>query len=156
MAPVDIEFVIVADPADKVAAELVAYVQERGRAAAVLDMFEAAQLFTLSVANGRATVEPALPMLLRLPAPPAPRTSVDAEFQFNECLAQLWAVATLSPAPVINRPSARSLGGQASHSAALTAMRAGEHAARPRSSPPSTPSRACRKAAGGGCRTPGR
>ena len=125
--PVGVEFVIVADPADKVAAELAAYVREHGRMAAVLDVFEAAQLFTLSVNGGRATVEPVLPMILRLPAPPVLRTGVDAEFQFNECLAQLWAVAALSPAPVINRPSAHSLGGQVSYSAALTAMRAGAH-----------------------------
>ncbi|WP_218825609.1 hypothetical protein [Streptosporangium subroseum] len=127
VAPVGIEFVIVADPADKVAAELAAYVREHGRTAAVLDVFEAAQLFTLSVIGGRATVEPVLPMILRLPAPPVLRTDVDAEFQFNECLAQLWAVAALSPAPVVNRPSAHSLGGQVSYSAALTAMRAGVH-----------------------------
>ncbi|MEU6878465.1 hypothetical protein [Streptomyces sp. NPDC046712] len=117
--------VIVADPEDLVAVEVRDFVLESGHEAAVLDVFDAAQMFTVTVDDDTAVVEPALPMILRLPAPPLLRTSFDAEFQLNECLAHLWAVAALTPAPVINRPVPGALGSSVSASAALTELRAG-------------------------------
>ncbi len=119
------DLVVVADPADEVAAEVKIFVEESGRSAAVLDVFDAAQLFTVSVRDGVAKVDPEVPLFLRLPSPPPLRTGFDAEFQFNECLAQLWAAAALTSAPVINRPSPQALGSRVSHSAALTGLRAG-------------------------------
>ncbi|MEV7523551.1 hypothetical protein [Streptomyces sp. NPDC091371] len=117
--------VIVADPEDPVAVEVRDFVRESGHEAAVLDVFDAAQMFTVTVEDDTAVVEPALPMVLRLPAPPLLRISFDAEFQLNECLAHLWAVAALTPAPVINRPAPGALGSSVSASAALTELRAG-------------------------------
>ncbi|MFF4576051.1 hypothetical protein [Streptomyces sp. NPDC001410] len=117
--------VVVADPEDPVAIEVRDFVQDSGREATILDVFDAAQLFTVTVDGSSAVVEPALPMFLRLPAPPLQRISFDAEFHFSECLAHLWAVAALTPAPVINRPEPGGLGTRVSASAALTELRAG-------------------------------
>ncbi|MFF4551314.1 hypothetical protein [Streptomyces sp. NPDC001435] len=123
--------VVVADPADPVAVEVRDFVRDSGREATILDVFDAAQLFTVIVHGPTAVVEPALPMFLRLPAPPLQRISFDAEFQLNECLAHLWAVAALTPAPVINRPEPGGLGTRVSASAALTELRAGLFAGSP-------------------------
>ncbi|WP_234536874.1 hypothetical protein [Streptomyces shenzhenensis] len=117
--------VVVADPEDAVAAEIRDFVEDSGHEAVILDVFDAAQLFTVTVEDSVAVVEPAVPMILRLPSPPLRRISFDAEFQFNECLAHLWAVAALTPAPVINRPGPGGLGTRVSASAALTELRAG-------------------------------
>ncbi|ANP50931.1 hypothetical protein J2Z21_005134 [Streptomyces griseochromogenes] len=117
--------VVVADPEDPVAVDVRDFVLESGHEATVLDVFDAAQLFTITVDGATAVVEPALPMFLRLPAPPLLRTGFDAEFHLNECLAHLWAVAALTPAPVINRPEPGGLGTRVSASAALTELRAG-------------------------------
>ncbi|MFJ9865991.1 hypothetical protein [Streptomyces sp. NPDC101165] len=117
--------VVVADPEDPVAIEVRDFVRDSGREATILDVFDAAQLFTVAVDGSGAVVEPALPMFLRLPAPPLQRISFDAEFQLSECVAHLWAVAALTPAPVINRPEPGSLGTHVSASAALTELRAG-------------------------------
>ncbi|MFH9088786.1 hypothetical protein [Streptomyces sp. NPDC017673] len=99
-APADL--VVIADPRDPVAVELAAYVTEQGRSVAVLDVFDAAQLFTVTARAGTATVDPAVPLVLLPPAPPEHRAGFDAEFHLGECLAQLWAVAALTPAPVVD------------------------------------------------------
>ncbi|MFD4599630.1 hypothetical protein ACFWPQ_16555 [Streptomyces sp. NPDC058464] len=136
--------VVVADPEDSVAVEVRDFVLDSGHPATILDVFDAAQLFTLTVDGSAAVVEPALPMFVRLPAPPLLRVSFDAEFQFNECLAHLWAVAALTPAPVINRPAAGGPGTRVSPSAALTELRAGLPVGSPEifsSRPPEPPER---------------
>ncbi|WP_215454320.1 hypothetical protein [Streptomyces sp. ATCC 21386] len=117
--------VLVADPEDAVAAEVRDFVVESGHEAVVLDVFDAAQMFTVTVDGGDAVVEPTLPMMLRLPSPPLRRISFDAEFHLSECLAHLWAVTALTTAPVINRPSPGGLGTRVSASAVLTELRAG-------------------------------
>jgi hypothetical protein len=122
----DADLLIVADPADTLAVELAGYVGEHGRSARVMDVFDAARLFTVTVRGSTAAVEPDLPVFLRLPPPPARRVSFDAEFQYNECLAQLWAACALMAAPVINRPAMQTVAGRTSPSAALTELRAGE------------------------------
>jgi hypothetical protein len=122
----DADLLIVADPADAVAVELAGYVGEHGRSARIMDVFDAARMFTVTVRGTKAQVEPDLPVFLRLPPPPARRVSFDAEFQYNECLAQLWAATALMSAPVINRPAPQTMAGRTSPSAALTELRAGE------------------------------
>jgi hypothetical protein len=119
------DLVIVSDPADEVARELQAYVADTDRTAVILDVFDAAQAFTIIVRAGEAVVEPEVPMFLRFPAMPAQRLSFDAEFHVGECVAQIWAAAALSRAPVINRPAAALAGGRTSPSAAVTESRAG-------------------------------
>lgn len=119
------ELIVVADPQDEVAVEVTAFVTESGHRAELLDVFDAAQLFTVEVRDGTAAVTPELPMFLRPPEPPLRRTGFDAEFQLRECLAQLWAVAALTRAPVINRPAPGGPGSLVSYSAALTELRAG-------------------------------
>jgi hypothetical protein len=120
------DLLIVATPDDPVAIETRDYLAEHSRRAIVLDPFDAAQVFTVGVRNGMACVEPEMPLFLRLPAPPSPRPSFDAEFHYHECLAQLWAAAALMRSPVINRPTVQSLGSRVSYSAALTEFRAAE------------------------------
>jgi hypothetical protein len=122
----DADLLIVADPADAVAVELADYVGEHGRSARIADVFDAARLFTVTVHGSTAEVKPDVPLFLRLPPPPAQRVSFDAEFQYNECLAQLWAVSALMTAPVINRPALQTVARRTSPSAALTEFRAGE------------------------------
>ncbi|EFC83440.1 hypothetical protein [Parafrankia sp. EUN1f] len=141
------DLLIVADPEDPVAAELTAYLAEHGRRAVTLDPFDAAQLFTVEV-RGRASgdgdrggeagdgvggqavvsVVPEVPIFLRVPELANAAGSFDARFQYQECVAQLWAAATLTNAPVVNRPTSRAFGGALSYSAALTERRAGEPA----------------------------
>lgn len=122
----DADLLIVADPVDAVAVELAGYVGEHGRSARIVDVFDAARMFTVTVRGRMARVEPDLPIFLRLPPLPAQRVSFDAEFQYDECLAQLWAASALMSAPVINRPAPRTVSGRTSPSAALTELRAGE------------------------------
>jgi hypothetical protein len=120
------DLLIVAAPDDPVAVETRSYLAEHGCRAVVLDPFDAAQLFTVGVRSGMVCVEPEVPLFLRLPALPSPRPSFDTEFHYNECMAQLWAVAALMRSPVINRPTVCSLGSRVSYSAALTEIRAAE------------------------------
>jgi hypothetical protein len=130
------DLLIVADPADPVAAELTVYLAEHGRRAVTLDPFAAAQLFTVEVTTRAAgdgdaardvdvQVRPRMPMFLRVPELGGPAATFDARFQYQECLAQLWAAAALTDAPVVNRPTLRGLGGAVTSSAALTEQRAG-------------------------------
>ncbi|MBL7500110.1 hypothetical protein I6A84_11955 [Frankia sp. CNm7] len=139
------DLLIVADPEDPVAAELTAYLAEHGRRAVTLDPFDAAQLFTVEVhsrpagdparlADGDAgaqvvvSVVPTVPMFLRVPDLADAAASFDARFQYQECVAQLWAAAALTDAAVVNRPTSRAFGGAVSDSAALTERRAEEPA----------------------------
>ncbi|OHV31232.1 MULTISPECIES: hypothetical protein [Pseudofrankia] len=144
------DLLIVADPADPVAAEVAAYLAEHGRRAVTLDPFDAAQLFTVEVRSRAAdggtaderpdqadaqvgaqvmvSVVPPVPMFLRVPELADAAASFDARFQYQECVAQLWAAAALTDAPVVNRPTSRAFGGALSESAALTERRAGEPA----------------------------
>jgi hypothetical protein len=117
--------IVVGQPTDDLAVEVVRLAGVRGYAAALLDAYEAAHLFSIYVEAGRAVVEPDIPLLLRLPSSPVVRTSFDAEFQSGECLATIWTAAVLCRAPVINRPSGSGFVGLLSFSNALTEMRAG-------------------------------
>ncbi len=119
------DLLIVSDSADRLAIETVELAQEQGRTAAILDVLEAAQLFSIGIDGNQVVVTPEIPLFLRLPAPSMLRKSFDAEFQLSEGLATLWAAAALTHAPVINRPRIDTLSGYVSSSAVLTELRAG-------------------------------
>lgn len=125
MSSEPMDLLVVADAADATALEIRSYLAEHGRTAVIMDPVTAAQMFTISTSAGATVVEPDVATMLRLPPPPARWESFDAEFQFNECLAQLWAATALMTSPVINRPHPRWLGAAVSPSAVVTAVRAG-------------------------------
>ncbi|CAJ59546.1 MULTISPECIES: hypothetical protein [Frankia] len=122
------DLLIVAEPDDAVASFVAEYLDEVGRRAVVLDPFHAAQLFTVAVSGRSALVTPRVPMLLRVPPPPVVGAGArpDAQFQYQECVALLWAAAALTDLPVVNRPSVVAFGSAVSGSAALTDMAAGQ------------------------------
>ncbi|MCM3921014.1 hypothetical protein ND748_04895 [Frankia sp. AiPs1] len=122
------DLLIVAEPDDAVASFVAEYLDEVGRRAVVLDPFHAAQLFTVAVSGGSALVTPRVPMLLRIPPPPVVSAGArhDAQFQYQECVAQLWAAAALTDLPVVNRPSVVAFGTAVSGSAARTDLAAGQ------------------------------
>lgn len=66
------DLLIVADPRDAFAGLLAGEVRRRGRTPVVLRRPDAARLFTLRGEADGTTVEPAVPILLRPPAHPAP------------------------------------------------------------------------------------
>jgi hypothetical protein len=117
---------IVASEADPLAREVASSCARRGYAARILDVASAARLYSISVGDGGAVVEPDIPMLLRLPPPKDARGSFDEAFSESECFAALFAAAALSTRPVINRPQSGSLSGRISQSSALTALRSGD------------------------------
>lgn len=119
------ELLVVADPADRLASEVVQIAREHGHTAFIFNVCEAARLFSIHIDSGQASIEPDLPLFLRMPSQPVLRTSFDASFQYGECLATLWAAAALSKSPVINRAGVNGLLGRASYSSALTELRAG-------------------------------
>jgi hypothetical protein len=100
-------------------------VKQKGYTSAILDVCDAARIFSISVASGKSYVTPDIPVILRIP-PQAPiRNSFDDSFIYGECLATLWAATTLSKSTVINRPTANSLWGNVSYSSNLTKLKAG-------------------------------
>lgn len=119
------DLIIVGDRADRFSIEVVEIAKQTGYVAAILDVFEAGQLFSVSIDSGCAVVTPDLPMLLRMSSPSAMRTDFDTSFQYGECLATLWAAAALSKSTVLNRPTPSSFWGRSSNSSVLTKLRAG-------------------------------
>lgn len=121
------DLIIVGDRGDRFATEVVNFAKQKGFIAEILDVCEAAQLFTVNVDSGRAIVTPDIPLLLRMPAPSTIRQDFDSSFQYGECLATLWAAAALMKSTVINRPTPFSAWGRAANSSILTSHRAGLH-----------------------------
>jgi hypothetical protein len=118
------DLLIVGDANDDFALSVDQMTQSQGYKADILDPESAAQLFTIAIQSKQATVIPDIPLILRLLAPPTLRTSFDESFQYGESLATLWAAATLTKSPVINRPTANSFWGHASYSSTITYQRA--------------------------------
>ncbi|MBW4618394.1 MAG: hypothetical protein KME17_03280 [Cyanosarcina radialis HA8281-LM2] len=119
------DLIIVGDDRDRFANEFAEFSNQQGYNAIVLDVSAAARLFSIRIDRGIAEITPQISILFRIPAPSLQRTSFDDSFQYGECLATLWAAATLNPATVINRPTNYSLWGRTSPSFTLTKMRAG-------------------------------
>ncbi|QSJ14639.1 hypothetical protein JYQ62_22350 [Nostoc sp. UHCC 0702] len=119
------DLIIVGDRGDRFAIEVVNLAKQKGFVAEILDVCEAAQLFTVSIDSGCAIVTPDIPLVLRMSAPSAIRQDFDTSFQYGECLATLWAAAALMKSTVINRPTPFSAWGRAANSSVLTQVRAG-------------------------------
>jgi hypothetical protein len=118
------DLLIVGEPTDTLAQEIVSYLTKIGKEAVILDAMSAAQLFTIEIANGKATVTPDLPIILRMTAPELIREDLDETFQYGEALSTLYAVATICNSPVLNRPNPRNLWGEVALSSVLTQVRA--------------------------------
>ncbi|MFN6481129.1 hypothetical protein [Nostoc sp. DedQUE07] len=100
-------------------------VRQKGYTSELLDVCNAARMFSISVTSEKLSITPEIPVILRIPPQMPIRTSFDDSFIYDECLATLWAAMTLSKSPVINRPTANSLWGNLSYSSNLTKLKAG-------------------------------
>lgn len=119
------DLIIIGEDTDNFSIKLIEVAQKKGLKATILQLKEAARLFTVSIGKQEATVTPDIPMIIRMPAPSPTRTSFDESFLYGECFANLWAAATICKSTVINRPTAKSFWGFASYSSVLTQLRAG-------------------------------
>jgi hypothetical protein len=90
-----------------------------------MDSEAAARLFSISVESGTATVQPDVPMFLRMPLTVKRDYFFDESFLHGECVAALLAAATLTKSPVLNRPYKGCVSGRAVPSAGLTQLRLG-------------------------------
>jgi hypothetical protein len=124
-ARVDPSLLLVGDDGDPVVAGLAELARAGGRAVTVAPPARAARMFSVACDGARATVEPAVPMLLRAARPRADPRDEQARFHADELAATLWAAGALSPAPVVNRPGPNGWAGGLSASAAVTERRAG-------------------------------
>jgi hypothetical protein len=98
---------IVAGPHDGAAIHLREALEAKGQTVAQLDGPAASRLFTVRVGPDKTSVEPDLPMFVRASAWWYDDAAADADERFlrSEAYAAFWAAATLSRAPVINRPT---------------------------------------------------
>jgi hypothetical protein len=119
------DLIIVGDESDRFCGEVAEIAMEKGYDVAILDVYDAARVFSIGIEDGQAFVTPDIPMILRMSPPAAVRASFDDSFQYGECLATLWAAAALSKSTVINRPTANSIWGRTSYSSVLTKLNAG-------------------------------
>ncbi|PAX52576.1 hypothetical protein [Brunnivagina elsteri] len=119
------DLLIVGSSDDSFCVEVSELVKQKGYTTGILDVCDAARLFSISIADRKSQVTPDIPVILRIPSPATIRTSFDDSFMYGECLATLWAATTLSKSIVINRPTANSLWGNVSYSSTLTKLRAG-------------------------------
>jgi hypothetical protein len=104
------EVLIVAGNEDLLAVDVRDEIVRQGKAVSMLDGPSAARLFTIRQSAGESEIFPVVPMLLRSSAWYSAFTEAqddDARFSIDEAFATLWAVAALTPARVINRPSSR-------------------------------------------------
>jgi hypothetical protein len=115
---------VVASPRDRFATALVDALRAAGRQARQVDVTTAARSFTVTVGDRGSEVSPALPMVIRCPVAPE-LDDPDERFLYGECLAALWAAASLSAAPVLGRPGAMGFAGACASSAVVTELRGG-------------------------------
>ena len=118
------DLLIVGEAEDSLAQAIADTFAKLGKEVVILDVLSAAQLFTVEIINGKVSVTPDLPIILRVASPQLIRTNFDETFQYEEALSTLWAVAAACNSPVLNRPNPRSMWGQVAFSSVLTQVRA--------------------------------
>jgi hypothetical protein len=118
------DVLIVADREDALAGLLATEIRRRSKTPVILGRSDAARLFTISGGDAGSRVEPAVPILLRPPAPPRPGREPDDLFLGGECTATLWSACVLTGAPVLNRPTSAGFEARWSGSSATTEHRA--------------------------------
>jgi hypothetical protein len=108
------EFLLVASEHDEVARRFGEFVQAQGRSVCHVDGPAAARLFTVRVGKDVTSVSPSIPMLVRSSAWWHEDASLNADQLFlrAESYAAFWAAASLSSAPVFNRPGPDGAAGQ--------------------------------------------
>jgi hypothetical protein len=122
-----VDLLIVGEAEDSLAQAIADTFAKLGKEVAILDVLSAAQLFTVEIINGKVSVTPDLPIILRIASPQLIRTNFDETFQYEEALSTLWAVAAACHFPILNRPNPRSMWGQVAFSSVLTQVRANLH-----------------------------
>lgn len=118
------DLLIIGEAEDKLAQSIVDFFTALNKNVVILDVLSASQLFTLEIINGKVSVSPDLPMIIRTVSPSLIRKNFDDTFQYEEALSTLWAVATASQAPMLNRPTPHNMWGQIASSSVLTQVRA--------------------------------
>jgi hypothetical protein len=119
-----VDLIIVGEAEDSLAQAIADTFTKLGKEVAILDVLSAAQLFTVEIINGKVSVTPDLPIILRVASPQLIRNNFDETFQYEEALSTLWAVTAACNSPVLNRPNPRSMWGQVAFSSVLTQVRA--------------------------------
>lgn len=118
------DLLIVGEAEDSLAQAIADTFTKLGKEVAILDVLSAAQLFTVEIINGKVSVTPDLPIILRVASPQLIRTNFDETFQYEEALSTLWAVTAACNSSVLNRPNPRSMWSQVAFSSVLTQVRA--------------------------------
>ncbi len=100
------DLLLVAATHDRFAQRFRKFVTNAGKRVHLIDGLSAARLFTIRVEQETTLVTPVLPMLIRSSAwwHEDCNHDEDEDFLRAEAYAAFWAAASLSPAPVINRP----------------------------------------------------
>ncbi len=118
------DLLIVADPADELAAELGALARSSGYSVECVGADTACRYFSVEIGD-RVAVSPDIPLLLRIPGPPVVRQSFGAAFLFGEQTGTLWAAGALMHSPCVNRPGFQGLAGRCSYASGSSLSRAG-------------------------------
>jgi hypothetical protein len=100
------DLLLVADRHDHLAQRFGTLATKAGKRVSQMNGISAARLFTIRVEPQMTTVTPSLPMFVRSSAwwRESPGEDEDEDFLRAEAYATFWAAASLSSAPVINRP----------------------------------------------------
>jgi len=118
------DLMIAAGRGDELASELHGLAEASGRHVRRMELDEASRFFSIDV-GGTVAVEPAIPLFLRVPGPPAVRESFGAAFLRGEQAGTLWAAGALMKSPCVNRPGHHGFAGRSSFSSSATFLRAG-------------------------------
>jgi hypothetical protein len=118
------DLLIVGNPQDKLAQVIASDFAKTNKQVVIRDLLQASQLFTLEVRHGEVHISPEIPIILRPLATDLVQKNFDQSFHQGEALSTLWAITTVTSAPVLNRPTPHNMWGLLSQSSVLTQQRA--------------------------------